>query len=100
MRFETLLPLPIVVGAALLGAAVFVGDLAAGAPPAPAGGSISPVPLVGTAGYSIRLSGRNMTQQTSRAASSPPLLLSPPLVGGLEIVRTLHLDLGIGGLLV
>ena len=41
-----------------------------------------------------------MTQQTSRAASSPPLLLSPPLVGGLEIVRTLHLDLGIGGLLV
>ena len=56
MGFETQLPLLMDVGVALWGMAVLMGAWDIGAAPATAGGSVSPISLVGTAGESVGLS--------------------------------------------
>ena len=100
VQFEIILTLHMAVSLALTGAVVSVGAWDAEAPPAPYSGSVFPALLVWMEGGSVWLSGWKMTRQMSRATSSTHLLFSLPLVGVLEIVWTIQLELGKGGQLV
>ena len=67
---------------------------------APDGGSFLPASSVEMSGGSFRFLGVKMTWQTSSVASSPSPVCLTLLVGGIVIVLTLRLELGIGGRLV